>query len=112
MTTNSSLPPDKKLTIIFRVESGCLGPTGHEHVDGFCDYAQKEIESTPSHFINWIITPRKNSSEEEMEYSINGKKLSEEQAKKYMALFDTDFDEFDHEFHDKIILFIEQYLGQ
>ena len=112
MTINTSVPQEKKLTIIFRVESGCLGPTGHEHVDAFCVYAQKAVESTHSNFIHWQITPRNNSSEDEMEYIINGKKLSDEQAKKYMALFDTDFDEFDHEFHDKITVLIEQYLGQ
>lgn len=111
MTTNSPLPQDKKLTIIFRVETGCLGPTGHEHVEAFCSYAQKAVESTNSNFINWKITPRNNSSEEEMEYNIDDKKLSDNQAKKYMALFDTDFDEFDHQFHDKITLLIEQYLG-
>ena len=112
MTKNSPLPADKKLTVIFRVESGCLGPTGHEHIDAFCIYAQKAVGSTLSHFINWKITSRKNSSEEEMEYIINGKILSDEQTKKYMALFDTDFDEFDHEFHDRVTLLIEQYLGQ
>lgn len=112
MTTSSPLTHDKKLTIIFRVESGCLGPTGSEHVDAFCEYAQKEVESTNSNFIHWRIIPRKNKSEQEMEYKINNKKLSDVQTKKYMTLFDIDFDKFDHEFHDKITLLIEQYLGR
>ena len=33
------LSQDKKLTVVVRVESGCLGPNGSKHVEEFCSVA-------------------------------------------------------------------------
>ena len=39
MTTQT--PTEKKLTIQIRVEPGCLGPDGKEHIETFCVAAAK-----------------------------------------------------------------------
>jgi len=81
------LTQEKKLTVIFRIEPGCLGPKGEEHVDKFCEFAQKKIDSVDADYVSWIIQSRHDKSLPEMEYKINNKKLNHEQAEKYLNLF-------------------------
>lgn len=52
------LAQDKKLTVVIRVEPGCLGPDGNSHVKEFCNVAQVEIEPIDSDFVNWEVVPR------------------------------------------------------
>ena len=58
MKDNLPLPEEKKLTVLFRLEPGCLGPKGVEHIDNFCQLAQKEFKSFHSDFVQWTIVPR------------------------------------------------------
>ena len=69
------LPDSKKLTVVYRVEPGCLGPTGRDNIEAFCDYANKELAPTDSGFVNWEIMPRYDKSLPEMQYLIANKKL-------------------------------------
>ena len=39
---------NKKLTLVIRLESGCLGPKGADLIDDFCSVAQKEFDSLDS----------------------------------------------------------------
>ena len=110
MTTTSPLPQDKKLTVIFRVEPGCLGPTGEELVDAFCEFAQKKIMPLDADFIHWQIVPRKDKSEAELQYRINDKILSHEQASKYLTLFDKSLDVFEEHLNDNLAMYIDEYL--
>ena len=65
----SSLPlsEDKKLSVIFRVEPGCLGPDGKRYVSEFCSFAQSELRSLDSDYIAWNIIPRKDKKLPEMQ---------------------------------------------
>jgi hypothetical protein len=105
------LPENKKLTVAFRVEPGCLGPTGDQKVDEFCRYAQKEIISLDADYVIWKITPRNDKSLPEMEYMVNGKRLSHEQAARYLAAFEANLGEFEEHLNDKITQFINDFLG-
>ncbi len=35
------LADDKKLHLLYRVEPGCLGPTGADTIERFCEYANE-----------------------------------------------------------------------
>ena len=108
----SSLPSsaDKKLSVIFRVEPGCLGPEGSSHISQFCDFSQSKIRSSNSDYIVWNIVPRNDKSLPEMEYSLAKKRLSHSQAEKYLALFGKNLDELDSDFGDTLEVLINQYM--
>ena len=112
MNTHTPLAKDKKLTVVFRVESGCLGPEGDDHIEEFCDFAQKEIESIESDIVQWEIIPRRDKSHPEMEYKISSKKLSHEKAIKYLDAFQKNLDEFETNLHEELTRLIEQYFGR
>ncbi|RDH82701.1 MAG: hypothetical protein DIZ80_10500 [endosymbiont of Galathealinum brachiosum] len=105
------LPKDKKLEVFFRVESGCLGPQGEEHVNDFCTSAQKEVDVIDADFVHWNIIPRHDKKLPEMEYKLNNKKLTHDKAAKYLSFFDKNLDEFEGHLHDKLALLIDEYLG-
>lgn len=108
----SSLPlsDDKKLSVIFRVEPGCLGPEGSIHISQFCDFSQTKIRSENSAYIVWNIVPRHDKALPEMEYSLAEKRLSHGQAEKYLALFDVDLEQLDSDFGDTLEALIDQYM--
>ena len=111
MPVDQPLPQDKKLNIIFRLESGCLGPDGSNHIDTFCTLAQKQFATIDSGFINWNIIPRQDKSLPEREYKINNKLISRDMAEKYLSLFDRKIDDFECQIDAKIGDIINQYLG-
>ena len=112
MKTERPLPRDMKLTVVYRIESGCLGPNGKDHVGKFCSFARSEIESESSAFVDWEIIPRDNSLLPEMQYQIEDKKLSRQQAAKYLEMFRKNLDEFEEDTHSKVAYLIERYMGR
>ncbi|MCF2948300.1 hypothetical protein L0668_09300 [Paraglaciecola aquimarina] len=106
------LPLYKKLTVTFRVEPGCLGPDGADHIDGFCKYAKKAVAKLDSDFVRWVITPRYDKSLPETEYKTNNKKLDHDKAEKYLRVFDKELDDFEEHLQDKLSVLIDEYLGR
>jgi len=112
MKNNSSLPQDKKLTVVCRIESGCLGPDGKDHIEAFCKFSQKEFESFNSDFVHWKIVPRHDKTLKEIQYSVNNKNLTADKTAKYLEIFEKNLDEFEEHLHDKIANLIDEYLGR
>ena len=110
---NIKLPLDieKKLSVTFRLESGCLGPQGEEHIEEFCQLAQKMVNKMDTEFVVWNIVPRHDKTLSEIEYRINNKKLSHDKAAKYLNVFNKNLDEFEENLQDKLALYIDEYLG-
>jgi len=111
MKINLPLSQDQKLTVVFRVESGCLGPKGQDHVEEFCIFVQKEVESIDSDFVHWEIVPRHDKFLPEMQYKVNNKKLTHDKAAKYLEMFKKNLDAFEEHLHEKLALLIDQHLG-
>lgn len=111
MNMKLPLPQDKKLTVIFRIEPGCLGPEGVDHIDEFCVFAQKHIETVDADFVHWQLMPRLDKTQTEMQYKINNKGLDHDKAEKYLKLFNKELDEFEGHLHEKLSELIDQYLG-
>lgn len=112
MTYELPLPLYKKLTVMFRVEPGCLGPDGKDHIEGFCKYAKKEVVGLHSDFIRWVITPRWDKSLPESEYKTNNKRLDHDKAEKYLSVFGQELDDFEEALQDKLAEMIDEYLGR
>ncbi|MFT5314070.1 MAG: hypothetical protein ACI8Z9_002569 [Paraglaciecola sp.] len=106
------LPLYKKLTVTFRVEPGCLGPDGRDHIEGFCKFAKQEVLDLEADFVRWVITPRYDKSLAETEYKTNNKRLTHEMAEKYLRVFGKNLDEFEAHLQDKLAALIDQYLGR
>jgi len=107
-----SLPLYKKLNVLFRVEPGCLGPDGIDHVEGFCKFAKKTVSNLDSDYIRWVITPRYDKSLPEMEYKVRNKSLSQERATQYLDTLGKDLDEFEENLQEKLAELIDEFLGR
>jgi hypothetical protein len=92
-----------------RLEPGCLGPEGVEHIEAFCALAEKEVATIDSDFVHWEMVPRYNKKEAEMQYRIDNKNLSHDKAARYLELFAKDLDEFEQHLHEKLSYLIEHY---
>jgi len=101
---------DQRLLVECRVEGGCLGPDGASHVDDFCYFAETEFRHFHSEQVTWKFLRRQNSQQVEVEYKLLGKKLSPQQARKYLDLFGIDMSEFESDIDDRLIVLIERYL--
>jgi len=111
MNTNKSLSNKQKITVIYRVEPGCLGPDGKSHIDEFCRFAENNIVCTDLNFIQWVISPRHGNSLPEIQYKIADKNLAHDKAKKYFSSFGKDIDDFEGHISDYLVDLIDQFLG-
>ena len=112
MSYELPLPLYKKLTVTFRVEPGCLGPDGINHIESFCKFAKQEVIALDSDFIRWVITPRYDKALLETEYKTNNKRLTRDKAEKYLSVFGKSLDEFEENLQDKLSVLIDRYLGR
>lgn len=110
MKANLPLPDDKKLTAVFRVEPGCLGPNGDDLVAGFCEFAEKSLRSFHFELVIWQVSPRADKAQPEMEYKVNNKSLTHVQADQYLGLFQENLDDFEAKMYDHIAELIDLYL--
>lgn len=106
------LPLYKKLNVLFRVEPGCLGPDGKDHIEGFCKFAKKQVASLHSDFVRWSITPRYDKTLPETEFKTRGKRLDHDKAEKYLLIFGQELEEFEEQFQELLSELIDQYLGR
>lgn len=109
MHVSLPLAENKKLTITYRVEPGCLGPDGASLIDEFCAYAQKAVESLDSDYMVWNIIPRNDKKLPEIQYNVLGKKMNYDQADKYLAIFNKSLDEFEGHLNDNLANLIEEF---
>lgn len=107
-----ALSNDKKLTVIFRIEPGCLGPEGASHVEKFCIQAALQLQNVKVGFIDWQVVPRYDKSLAEIDYAINNKALNRDQASRYLQHFDEEIDDFEMLAFDKVPELIDQYFGR
>ena len=97
---------------MFRVEPGCLGPDGVEHIEEFCKYAKKEVSRLDSGYIRWVITPRYDKSLPEMEYKVRNKPLSQKRASMYLETLGKSLDDFEENLQEKLAELIDNFHGR
>ncbi|BBN83732.1 hypothetical protein PA25_37170 [Pseudoalteromonas sp. A25] len=99
---------DKRIRLLYRVEPGCLGPTGVEFVEGFCQYANTKIK--PPVYAVFSFVPRYDKSLPEREYKVGNKNLSESQVMAYLARLDKEKDQFEEQIDELLSHAIDAYL--
>jgi|TARA_B110000008_G_scaffold163683_1_gene164021 hypothetical protein len=104
------LSEDKKLSITFRVEPGCLGPQGARLITDFCDMARPEFKMLAADYVIWDIVPRSDKTLPEIQYSLLEKRISASQAEQYLALFDRHLEDLESDFDDRLEALINQYM--
>ena len=107
-----TIPLEKKLTVIARIEPGSLGPDGIDTVEAFCRYANQNKAGLKRDFTVLQILPRYDKTKPEMEYFIQHKKLTTVQVIKYLDFFDTQLEDFEETFYAGLTTLVEQFLDQ
>ncbi len=110
MKGNLNIPANKKLTVVYKMEPGCLGPNGAALIEDYCQFAQQQISQFNQEFVNWVVEPRFDKSLAEIKYEINGKELLPTMAERYLAKFDHNLDDFEEQFNEQFMNYIEQFL--
>jgi len=112
MTSIKNLPTQKKMTVIFRMEPGSLGPDGKQYVDEFCAFAQTQLQACAEYYLNWIIVPRLDKTLSEMKYQLGDKVLNQQQAEKYLSLFGENYAHFEDQLENNLEAIINQFFGR
>ena len=73
MKNELPLTENRKLSVTYRVEAGCLGPDGVNYIADFCKFAQSALQTLDSDYIVWLIVHRKDKTLPETQYSVVGK---------------------------------------
>ncbi|QSX38929.1 hypothetical protein [Shewanella sedimentimangrovi] len=101
-----------QLTLLARLEPGCLGPDGLSHIAAFCALAQRSVQALAPGVCQWRLEPRLDKTLPELEFSIANRQLSREQADRYLELFDLEIDSLEERFHTKMAQLINQFLAR
>lgn len=110
MSISLPLPDNKKLAVTYRIEPGCLGPQGFNYIEGFCQFAEQNVQSLDADFIHWRIIPRHDKTLNEMAYSVAEKQLTQKQADQYLQIFSKTLEEFEDHIQDECIALMTQYM--
>ena len=109
MRNKLPLSADRKITVIYRIEPGCLGPEGPARIDDFCRYAQQQVATIDTEYVIWNILPRLDKSIPEMQYMLAGKRINHQQADKYLKVLGKNLDDFEGDLIDIMTVLIEQF---
>jgi len=112
MPLHNNLASAKKMTVIFRIEPGSLGPDGKEYVKEFCEFAQTQLQASPSYYLNWFIVPRYDKTLSELTFQLGNKTMTQEQATKYLSLFGESYMHFEEQLEGNLEAMINQYFGR
>lgn len=110
MNNKAVLQDSHKLTVLCRIEPGCLGPDGADLIDDFCRYAQSRVQLIDAAFVIWKLVARHDKTLPEMQYSISGKNLDHSRTERYLAHFNQQLADFEDHFHNRLAELIDDYL--
>lgn len=110
MSNNPVIQDSHKLTVLCRIEPGCLGPNGVDLIDDFCRYAQSRVKNSDAAFVIWKLLARHDKNLPEMHYSVSGKSLDHARVEKYLSLFNQQLADFEDHFHNHLADLIDDYL--
>jgi hypothetical protein len=112
MSATNAFPENRKMTVIFRIEPGSLGPDGVEHVTEFCLFAQTQLQACSVEYLKWFIEPRFDKSLGEINFQLNNKALTQEQAEKYLTVLGESYEHFEDQLENNLEAMIDQYFGR
>lgn len=104
-------PIENKLIILYRLESGCLGPNGASHIERFCPEAQSKLSDLFGPIIRWELEPRHDITLPELDYRLTNKRITRNQASTYLSAIGQDIDEVEAQLFKRISLLANDFLG-
>ncbi|RBW47260.1 hypothetical protein DS885_04175 [Psychromonas sp. B3M02] len=112
MCSATSFPDEKKMSVIFRMEPGSLGPDGGQYIKEFCDFAQTQLQACAAYYINFFIEPRFDKTLAEMSFILANKSLNQQQVEKYLDLFGEEYSHFEDQLESNLEAIIDQFFGR
>lgn len=98
-----------KVTIVVRIEPGCLGPTGKDYVEEFCAFAAPVFSKINASFLNWQLTPRYDKSLPEIQYYLNSNSVPDEKAGQYLEIFGSNISSIEEDISAKLTISIDKF---
>ncbi len=112
MSADVTPSSENKLTLVFRIEPGCLGPDGRDYIDEFCQLVQKAVEQTHQRMVELEIIPRFDKQLPETEYRLGERGLSREKAARYLSAGGEDLDLLEARLNNSLPSLIDHYLAR
>lgn len=100
------------LTIIYRLEPGCLGPQGADYIVDFCQFAQALLSTQTPDFMQWQLEPRFDKSLPEMQAVLAQRALTDTQLQRYLAIYQVNVEQLEEQLNEHLTLMIDQYFGR
>ncbi len=102
---------DLDLQLIVRVEPGSLGPDGLDHVEAFCEVANKVFAKVDYAQLSFNIVPRYDKSLDELQLLMNDVPLPAQRASLVLDKLNVTFDQVEEEVMERISKLIDRFLG-
>ncbi|MBR9727197.1 hypothetical protein ACFOD0_01245 [Shewanella intestini] len=103
---------DRQLTILYRLEPGCLGPDGIDHIEAFCLLVQKAFIKKLQPIYQLNVVPRYDKSLAEIQFSIGNKVLNDDQADAFFNAAGLEQQKIIDGIEDKLTKLINQYIAR
>ncbi len=101
-----------KLNINYYIESGCLGAQGEQKIQHYCQFLTQKLQHIYNDFCTWHVKPLSDLHQPHIQYFIAHKKLSDEQATRYLNALQKNKKKFESQIDDIVIHSIEDYMGR
>lgn len=101
---------NRVMTLVYRVEPGCLGPDGIKYVEEFCNHSNK-VMAQWQEAIQFFFTPRYDKSRPEVEYKLLGKTMKREQVESYIERLGITLEDFEADLGEKTAELIEAFMA-
>lgn len=108
--TTPSAPAAAELILLYRVEPGCLGPDGLNHVEAFCRFSNAQRRPSDWPALRWHFTPRYDKSLPEIEFRWHEKPLRTAQVEQILSRLQTNLERVEAEMGEKTAELIELFL--
>lgn len=101
---------DMRIQLLYRVEPGCLGADGIDHIEAFCQFAANKI--LPPSYAIFSFIPRYDKLLDEKEYTLMNRKLSGDQVISYFEKIDKPFDEFESQVDESMAFVVDAFFDR
>lgn len=112
MAQQSASEPTPKMTVICRVEPGCLGPEGHLYIEDFCLQAQPLFGKIGRQYIAWQIVPRYDKKLPEIQYQLHGRNVPRDKADTFLRYHQHTLEQFEERINELLSTLIDIHLGR
>lgn len=105
-------PQSQKITVVCRVEPGCLGPDGKQYIEEFCELALRVFMRVNPEHIQWDIIPRYDKTMPEIQYKLGDRVLTSAQADRYLQVCHLTLEKFEEQLNSLLTKLIDHHLDR